>query len=420
MDEISLGRRIAKARWESGLTQEEVAAHLGVTKAAVSKWERGRSLPDLALAPKLAALFALSVDELIGYEPQMPQERVDATYEVLLARFEEDPASALEAVRAEAVRWWSCPALLLALGMLLYGRAPLGAGAQERPMTGEARACAELGRRVLERVRAMAPESEEARRAVAPLATLLQWLGEDEDALALLAPYLPGEPVPAATVAAQVYCQRGDDDAAARVLQHALLCAALEAVADVQALAALYGDDPERLGEVAAVAEGLAAVPGMTALAPTLLPMTRRALAVSLLPAVAPAADAAGGATAPGGSGGVPTCATGDAPSDGPAAGGSEDAPARVPEDALVALERFADAVAACSAVLAAPENPSVLWAVDDLLWAAPDSATVATRVEVAARLASSLAASVTADPRWAPYADDPRVRAVQARLSAL
>lgn len=419
MDEISLGRRIAEARWEGGLTQEEVAAHLGVTKAAVSKWERGRSLPDLALAPKLAALFALSVDELIGYEPQMPQERVDATYEALLARFEEDPAFALEAVRAEAVRWWSCPALLLALGMLLYGRAPLGAGAQERPVAGEARACAELGRRVLERVRAMAPESEEARRAVAPLATLLQWLGEDEGALALLAPYLPGEPVPAATIAAQVYCQRGDDDAA-RILQHALLCAALEAVADVQALAALYGDDSERLAEVAAVAEGLAAVPGMTALAPTLLPMTRRALAVSLLPAAAPAADAAGGESAPGEPGGAPTCAAGDAPSDGPAAGGSEDAPARVPEDALVALERFADAVVACSAVLAAPENPSVLWAVDDLLWAASDSATVATRAEVAARLASSLAASVTADPRWAPYADDPRVHAVQARLAAL
>lgn len=408
MDEISLGRRIAKARWESGLTQEEVAAHLGVTKAAVSKWERGRSLPDLALAPKLAALFALSVDELIGYEPQMPQERVDATYEVLLARFEEDPASALEAVRAEAVRWWSCPALLLALGMLLYGRAPLGAGAQERPMAGEARACADLGRRVLERVRALAPESEEARRAVAPLATLLQWLGEDEGVFALLGPYLPGEPVPAATIAAQVYRQRGDDDAAARVLQHALLCAALEAAADVQALAALYGDEPERLAEVAAVAEGLAVVPGMTALAPTLLPMVRRVLAVSLLPPVAPAADAA---EPPG----PAPCSEEDAPS-----GGSEDARACVPEDALVALERFADAVAACSATLAAPENPPVLGAVADLLWAAPDPAMATTRAEVAAGLASSLATSVAADPRWAPYADDPRVRAVQARLAAL
>lgn len=103
----------------AGLTQEEVAAHLGVTKAAVTKWERGRSVPDLALAPKLAALLALSVDEPIGYEPQMPQERIDTTCAALLARFEEDSAAALEAACAEAVRWWSCPALLLALGMLL-------------------------------------------------------------------------------------------------------------------------------------------------------------------------------------------------------------------------------------------------------------------------------------------------------------
>ena len=91
-----------------------------------------------------------------------------------------------------------------------------------------------------------------------------------------------------------------------------------------------------------------------------------------------------------------------------------------MPEDALVALERFADAVAACSATLAAPENPPVLGAVADLLWAAPDPAMATTRAEVAAGLASSLATSVAADPRWAPYADDPRVRAVQARLAAL
>ena len=115
---------------------------------------------------------------------------------------------------------------------------------------------------MLERVCALAPGSEEARRVVAPLATMLQWLGEDEDALALLGPYLPGEPVTAA-IAARVYRRRGGEAAAARVLQHALPCAALEAAADVQALAALYGDEPGRLAEVAAVAEGLAAVPGM-------------------------------------------------------------------------------------------------------------------------------------------------------------
>lgn len=120
---------------------------------------------------------------------------------------------------------------------------------------------------------------------MAPLVTMLQWLGEDEDALALLGPYLPGEPVTAA-IAARVYRRRGGEAAAACVLQHVLLCAALEAAADVQALAALYGDEPGRLAEVAAVAEGLAAVPGMTVLAPTLLPMIRRALAASLRPAI--------------------------------------------------------------------------------------------------------------------------------------
>lgn len=420
MDELGLGRRIAEARRASGLTQEGVAAHLGVTKAAVSKWERGLSLPDLALVPKLAALFALSVDELIGYEPQMPQERIDAACAALSARFEEDSAAALEAVRAEAVRWWSCPALLLALGMLLYGRAPLGAGAQERPMAGEARACAELGRRVLERVCALAPGSEEARRAVAPLAMMLQWLGEDEGALALLGPYLPGEPVPAAAIAAQVYRRRGDEAAAARVLQHALLCAALEAVADVQALVALYGDNPERLAEMAAVAEGLAAVPGMTVLAPTLLPMARRVLATSLLPSDPPVAPV-GAASASDAPGRVPARPSGRVPPDSADESAVPDgASACVPAEALAALERFADAVVDCSAVFAAPENPPALWAVGDLLWAPAGPAEAAARVGAASAFAASLAASIAADPRWAPYADDPRVRAIQERLFAL
>ena len=45
------GQRIAFLRMEKGLTQEQMADLLGVTGQAVSKWEKGRALPDTALLP---------------------------------------------------------------------------------------------------------------------------------------------------------------------------------------------------------------------------------------------------------------------------------------------------------------------------------------------------------------------------------
>lgn len=58
MQDIKLGERIAQERKKKNLSQEAVAQHLGVTKAAVSKWECGQSLPDVSQMPKIASIFA--------------------------------------------------------------------------------------------------------------------------------------------------------------------------------------------------------------------------------------------------------------------------------------------------------------------------------------------------------------------------
>ncbi len=55
MGEINIGKIIASCRRSEGITQEELAEYLGVTKAAVSKWELGINLPDITLIPKVAA-----------------------------------------------------------------------------------------------------------------------------------------------------------------------------------------------------------------------------------------------------------------------------------------------------------------------------------------------------------------------------
>ncbi|MDE6302604.1 MAG: helix-turn-helix domain-containing protein [Clostridia bacterium] len=57
-------------RIELGLSQDEVADRLHVTRQAVSKWENGKAMPDIGLMPQIAELFGVSVDELLtGNEP---------------------------------------------------------------------------------------------------------------------------------------------------------------------------------------------------------------------------------------------------------------------------------------------------------------------------------------------------------------
>lgn len=61
----SIGNRISKYRKEKGLTQEELAAKLGVSSQAVSKWENDASCPDIALLAQLCRILGISTDELL-------------------------------------------------------------------------------------------------------------------------------------------------------------------------------------------------------------------------------------------------------------------------------------------------------------------------------------------------------------------
>ena len=55
-------------RKEKGLTQEEVAKELFVTRQLISKWEQGSSLPDIESVEKLAKIFGVTINDLIDDE----------------------------------------------------------------------------------------------------------------------------------------------------------------------------------------------------------------------------------------------------------------------------------------------------------------------------------------------------------------
>ena len=70
---MKLSEKIYQHRKKLGLSQEELATKLGVTRQAVSKWELGDSLPDLDMVVKLAKLFGVSTDYLLQEDVEIPQ-----------------------------------------------------------------------------------------------------------------------------------------------------------------------------------------------------------------------------------------------------------------------------------------------------------------------------------------------------------
>jgi transcriptional regulator with XRE-family HTH domain len=75
--ELMIGNKLKKLRRSLYLTQEEVAAHLGISYQAISKWERGEGYPDITMLPTLANYFGVSVDELIGMDEISSASKLD-------------------------------------------------------------------------------------------------------------------------------------------------------------------------------------------------------------------------------------------------------------------------------------------------------------------------------------------------------
>ena len=90
------GKGISNLRQNANLTQDELAMRMGVTPQAISKWERGQSLPDLSILSDLCRVLNVSSDLLLGLEYNNFTENNDAeTQDVILQnlRTSMDPAA---------------------------------------------------------------------------------------------------------------------------------------------------------------------------------------------------------------------------------------------------------------------------------------------------------------------------------------
>ena len=93
---IEIANRLVNLRKEMGLSQEQLAEKIGVSRQAVSKWERSEASPDTDNIILLARLYNISLDELLRTEDDIPQTE-EATEETA----EEPEASGFEQVETE-------------------------------------------------------------------------------------------------------------------------------------------------------------------------------------------------------------------------------------------------------------------------------------------------------------------------------
>ena len=76
MERLPVGKIIQGLRKAKGITQEELAEVLGVSSAAISKWENGQMYPDITLFPVIARYFNISIDCLFGFSNDLSEEEI--------------------------------------------------------------------------------------------------------------------------------------------------------------------------------------------------------------------------------------------------------------------------------------------------------------------------------------------------------
>lgn len=250
MDDINLGAAIARERRAAQVTQGELAAHLGVTKAAVSKWELEQSMPDVALLPRIAAYFDLTLDELFDYRPQLVGDNLQGAYLRLLAQFDEDPEAAFANAEDLVRSHYSCWPALQQMGMLYAQRATLDPDRAE--------ALAARAAELFERVERHADDVELVRAARMMRASVMSVQGDLDGCIALFESLKPDRT--AANIdlmLASMYQQRGDLDAGLKLFQESMGWCVMNAISCVSAQIPLYADDAEHLEALLRAGEGV-------------------------------------------------------------------------------------------------------------------------------------------------------------------
>ncbi|MCG1009755.1 helix-turn-helix transcriptional regulator [Salinicoccus sp. ID82-1] len=210
MNDINVGQSILSNRKRIGYTQSDIAVFLNISKAAVSKWEKGHSLPEINYLARLAVLFDTTLDELVSYSPQLSKQQIRILYHKLAGLFESDDYdAALEAVQNHAHRYYSCYRFLTVLTGLLINHAYLDEDKRET---------FKLAKQLISRV-LLNSDSLHLKEQVTFFRAVIHLMEQQSTEAVDLLKDAALPKLPASTLLAQSYQMQGENQKAKAVLQ---------------------------------------------------------------------------------------------------------------------------------------------------------------------------------------------------------
>lgn len=258
--ELQIGSVISAARRQKGLTQEALADLVGVSAAAVSKWETGASYPDITLLSPVARALHITVDELLCFHQTPTEAALEALCKSLSQVFEADGYAAGQAAGERALQEYPrCGALKLRVGGLYQSYLLLALKEMEEAQ-GEAFAHATWARilTLFEQAETeLSDAGEQLGTRFLRACTLLQ-LGRTDEAKCLLDSF-PRQQANPEQLYPSLYLARGELDeaeksAARQLLSHAISC--FTAITSLSAIAQKR-EDREQARRLVALAAAL-------------------------------------------------------------------------------------------------------------------------------------------------------------------
>lgn len=174
--EINLKDTLRRLRRKKNITQEALAAYLGITHQSFGKWERGEGFPDITMLPKIAFYFDVTVDELLDVGKSRIQEKIE--------RYREESTKYMNAGENEKnLALWEeaysefphdCE-VMSGLMSAIYWKV-LAEGSSSRESTDR---IVSLGEQILQE----SNETQTREDAIQTLCYIHQWLGDEEKAL---------------------------------------------------------------------------------------------------------------------------------------------------------------------------------------------------------------------------------------------
>lgn len=91
MDQEKIGKFIKENRENNNLTQEQLASMLGLTDKSISRWEHGKTMPDISMLNPLSDILGVSVQELLNGRKMTKEELLELKGSIeKLALYESD------------------------------------------------------------------------------------------------------------------------------------------------------------------------------------------------------------------------------------------------------------------------------------------------------------------------------------------